>query len=127
MKSKTLFALWGSLFVLCAALGFVPNPTGALRVLLILAAFGFFAPPLILIRTGGRKTRRLIGILAMVSLGLTTFLIILNFLSVGFSAAVGDALYALLIIISTPMICGHYWVLSLFGWAWLLFDSRAKR
>lgn len=127
MNSKTLFALWGGLFVLCAALGFVPNPTGALRIVLIMAAIGFFVPPLILIRTGGKKTRQLVGSLALLSLGLTTFLIILNFLSVGFSTALGDALYALLVIISAPMICGQYWVLSLFGWAWLFYDSRSKR
>lgn len=127
MKSKNLFILWGGLFVLCAALGFVPNPAGALRFLLILAAIAFFVPPLILIRKGGKKTRQLIGSLSLLSLCLTTFLIILNFLSVGFSAAVGDALYALLVILSCPMICGQYWVISLFGWAWLLFDSRSKQ
>lgn len=127
MNTKTLFTLWGGLFALCAGLGFIPNPTGALKILLILAAIAFFVPPLILIRKGGKKTRQLIGSLSLLSLCLTTFLIILNFLSVGFSAAVGNALYALLIIISSPMICGQVWVLSLFGWAWLLFDSRAKR
>lgn len=127
MNSKTLYILWGGLFVLCAALGFVPNPTGALRILLILVATAFFVPPLILIHKSGAKTRQLIGNLALLSLCLTTFLIILNFLSVGFSAAVGDALYSLLVILSCPMICGQYWALSLFGWAWLLFDSKATR
>lgn len=127
MNSKTLFTIWGGLFALCAGLGFVPGPTGALKVLLILVAIAFFVPPLILIRRGSKKTRMLIGNLALLSLCMTTFLIILNFLSIRFSTAVGDALYALLVIISSPMICGQYWVLSLFGWAWLLFDSRAKR
>lgn len=127
MNSKTLFTIWGGLFALCAGLGFVPGPTGALKVLLILVAIAFFVPPLILIHRGSKKTRMLIGNLALLSLCMTTFLIILNFLSIRFSTAVGDALYALLVIISSPMICGQYWVLSLFGWAWLLFDSRAKR
>jgi hypothetical protein len=35
-------------------------------------------------------------------------------------------LYALLVIISSPMICGQYWVLSLFGWSWLMFDCISK-
>ena len=61
MNSKTLFTLWGGLFALCAGLGFIPNPTGALKILLILAAIAFFVPPLILIRKGGKKTRQLIG------------------------------------------------------------------
>jgi len=127
MNKNSLFSIWAGLFVICAVLGFIPNPQGAVRILLILFAIAFFIPPIGLLRTGGKKERLLVRNLAALSLGLTTFLIILNFLSVAFSTAVGNALYTLLVIISTPMVCGQYWVLGLFGWAWLLFDSMQKR
>ena len=34
-----------------------------------------------------------------------------------------NLLHILLIIVSTPMVCGQYWVLGLFGWACLLFAT----
>ena len=39
MKKSYLFALWGGLFVLCAALGFIPSPGAALKILLTLLSF----------------------------------------------------------------------------------------
>ena len=36
MKKKSLFALWGGLFLLCAGLGFIPEPAGAVRWVLSL-------------------------------------------------------------------------------------------
>ncbi len=126
MNKKILFALWGGFYVLCAALGFIPEPTGALRILLIVFAVAFFLPPLLLIRTGDKALLRLIRNLALIWLVLTTVLIIANFLSFNASLRLGNVLYALLVIISSPMICGQYWVLSLFGWSWLMFDSISK-
>ena len=124
MNNKTLLALWGGLYILCGALGFVPEPTGALRILLILCCAAFFLPPLMLIRQGNRDVLQLIRTLALIWLILTTVLIILNFLSLGASVRLGNTLYCLLILVSSPMICGQSWVISLFGWSWLLFSSR---
>ena len=126
MNKKILFALWGGFYVLCAALGFIPEPTGALRILLIPFSVAFFLPPLLLIRTGDKTLLRLIRNLALIWLPLTTALIIANFLSFNASLRLGNVLYALLVIISSPMICGQYWVLSLFGWSWLMFDCISK-
>ncbi len=126
MNKKILFALWGGFYVLCAALGFIPEPTGALRILLITFSVAFFLPPLLLIRTGDKTLLRLIRNLALIWLLLTTALIIANFLSFNASIRLGNVLYALLVIISSPMICGQYWVLSLFGWSWLMFDCISK-
>lgn len=123
MNKKVLFALWGVLYVLCAGLGFVPQPEGALRVLLVILAAASFLPPLLLIRAGGKATLRLIRNLAAIWLALTVVLIIANFLTLAASTLVGNILYSLLVIVSSPMVCGQYWVLSLFGWAYLLFDS----
>lgn len=131
MKKHSLFALWGGLFVLCAALGFIPAPAGILKALLVLLAVAFFVPPMLLIRRSreqhDRRTLTLIRNLAIASLVLTVVLIIANFLSIAASETLGSILYSMLIIVSSPMVCGRYWVLSLFLWACLLFAAGPKR
>ena len=123
MNPKLLYALWAAGFSLCAALGFVPNPTGALRVLLILTAVASFLPPWLLIRTGTRHTLRLVRNLAALWLALTVVLILANLLSFTGSVVLGNVLHCLLVIVSSPMVCGQYWAIGLFGWAYVLFDS----
>ena len=123
MNRKLLFALWGGLYALCALFGFVPNPQGAVGVLMILLAIACFVPPLLLIRSGNRDTVRLVRNLSILWLVLTVGLILANFLSITASTLTGNVLYCLLVVISSPMICGQYWVLGLFGWAYLLADS----
>ena len=123
MNPKLLYALWAAGFSLCAALGFVPNPTGALRVLLILTAVASFLPPWLLIRTGKRHTLRLVRNLAALWLALTVVLILANLLSFTGSVVLGNVLHCLLVIVSSPMVCGQYWAIGLFGWAYVLFDS----
>lgn len=120
MSKKFLFALWGGLYILCAVLGFLPALPLGFR---ILAAVLFFLPPVLLIRTGERQVLALIRNLSAIWLVLTTALIIANFLTVGASVQLGNVFYVLLVIISSPMICGEIWVLSLFGWACLLFAA----
>ncbi len=123
MNKKTVFALWGGLYALCAVLGFVPEPQGALRVLSIILAVAHFVPPLVLIHAGGPRVQRLVRNLSAIWLVLTVALILGNFMTIGASTLVGNICYSLLVIISSPMVCGQYWVLGLFGWAYLLFDS----
>ena len=124
MKKSALFALWGGLFVICAGFGFVPEPKASLKVLLVLLAICFFVPPMMLIHRakgqGDRQTLLLIRNLAFLSLTLTLALIIANFLSFAASEVVGNILYALLIVMSSPVVCGQYWVLSMFLWAYLM-------
>ena len=130
MNKKPLFALWGGLFVLCAALGFIPEPAGVLKGLMVLLAIAFFVPPIALIRRSREqhdlRTLKLIRNLAIASLVLTVVLIIANFLSIAASETLGSILYSILIIVSSPMVCGRYWVLSLFLWACLLFAAAEK-
>lgn len=120
MSNKLLFALWGVLFIICAGLGFIPEPSGILTLVSLL----FFLPPAVILyragKTGDTASVKLICSLAALSLGLTLLLLIGNVLSVAASEAVGTALYFLLTIVSAPMICSGYWVLSLFLWACLL-------
>ena len=127
MKKSHLFALWGGLFVLCAALGFIPNPGTALKILLTLLSVAFFIPGALLLRYAAlnkdRNTAMLVRNLAIASLALTLVLLIGNFFSVLGSARLGSILYTLLIIVSSPMICSQYWVLSLFLWACLMIGA----
>ena len=50
-------------------------------------------------------------------------LLILNFLSFYAGEATGDALYGFMILLTAPMVCGQYYVLSLFLWAVFLMTS----
>lgn len=124
MKTKTLFVLWGGLFVLCAALGFIPNPAGVLKILLTLAALLFFLPPALLLHRskeeGNRQLARLVRNLSAASLVLTAVLLVVTFLCVLAPVWLGNLLHILLTVVSTPMICCGNWALSMFLWACLM-------
>lgn len=131
MTKKTLYVLWGVLFILCAGLGFIPGfsaevQTGV-QMILTLLSVGFFVPPAWLLYRAGKErdahTLKLVRNLSALSLGLTLLALVLNFLSVLSSQVLGNILYSILIMVSTPMVCSGYWVLSLFLWACLLMVS----
>ena len=130
MKSRFLYVLWGVLFILCAGLGFIPEPAGGLKLLLTAVSIVFFLPPALLVYKGrkenDRRTLTLVRNLSIASLGLTAALIIANFLTVFRSALLGDILHGLLVVVSSPMICSGHWAMSLFFWACLLVASWIK-
>lgn len=128
LKNKTsLMALWAGMFILCAVLGFVPQPEGANKWLLLLFALLFYLPPALLLwqcrKSGDRKGLRLIRNLSLISLGATLVLLMANILSLLAPEAVGNILYYALVVVSTPMVCGQYWFVSLLLWAILLWCS----
>lgn len=127
MNKKNLFALWGGLYILCAALGFIPEPTGLVKGLLTALSVAFFIPGGVLLHRAKQQKDRaaasLVRNLSAASLGLTLLMLVANFLSLGAGKAAGDALYAALVIVSSPMVCSGYWLLSLFLWACLLVVS----
>lgn len=127
MKQSAFYILWAGLFGLCAALGFIPEPEGLLKWLLVAASVLFFLPPLWLYRTAAREkdftALKLLRSLSIASLSVTVMVLIVNILSVFFSETVGKLLYSVLVVVSTPMICSQYWVLSLFLWACLMVAS----
>ena len=127
MKSQFLYALWGALFILCAGLGFIPEPAGVLRVLLTGLSILFFLPPAVLVWKGRREKDRmalsLVRNLSIASLSLSVLLIIANFLTVFRSELLGDTLHGVLVVVSSPMICSGHWAMSLFFWACLLISS----
>lgn len=126
MRNKTLYAAWAVLFALCAGLGFIPEPQGFGKAVLVILSLAFFVPPFLLLRQGSRNTRVLVRNLSALSLGLTLALLVLNFLSVQLPVAVGDMLYGMLVMVSSPMVCSQFWALSLFLWACLLFTAVSK-
>ena len=127
MSKKALFVLWGGFFILCAGLGFIPEPAGFVKGLLTTLSVVFFLPGgALLYRAKQQKDRAtvtLIRNLSAASLGLTLLMLVANFLSLGAGQALGDGLYAALVIVSSPMVCSGYWLLSLFLWACLLVVS----
>ena len=128
MNRTSFYTVWAGLFILCAGLGFIPAPAGFLKFLLIGLTLGFFAVPgwflTWLDKRGDKLHIRIVRNLSLASLGLTIGLILLNFVSFMASEAVGTMLHILLIIVSAPMICGQYWVLSLFLWACLMIWAQ---
>ena len=128
MNKKLLFTLWGVLFALCAGLGFVSQPGTALKVLMNLLSFGFFAlGGWILWQARERKdmaTVALVRALSLASLVVTLVLLVANFLSVFTPEWVGNLLHHMLVMVSSPMFCAPNWAVSLFFWACLMVASH---
>ena len=127
MKQRITWLVWAVLFILCMWLGLLGQPGGVGSVFYLLAALIFFIPGVLLlywgITEGNRKQVLGVRIAAICSLALTAVLLIANFCSVLLSEAAGYALYVILAVVSTPMVCCGYWVLSLFLWACLFFAT----
>lgn len=127
MKRKILYTLWAVLFILCAGLGFIPEPEGTLQILLTGCSLLFFLPPACLLYRAGKtqdaNTAKLIRNLSALSLSGTVALLVLNFFTAFSSETLGQVLHYILIIVSSPMICSGHWALSLFLWACLLMGS----
>ena len=128
MNKKRKFILWGVLFAICAGLGFVPQPEGAVKALMILLSFGFFAVGGWILRDacreGDRGTLALVRMLSLASLIATLVMLIANFLSIFVSQTLGNVLHYMLIVVSSPMFCAPTWAVSLFLWACLMVVSQ---
>lgn len=126
MSRKNWYILWAALFAVCAGCGFIPNPAGALRVVLTALGLLFFVPGIVLLMQKEPKDRQVIFRLSSASLVLTAVLLILNFVSLGWPEWVGNLVYGFLVIGSAPMVCIGPWVLSLFLWACLMVAAKKK-
>ena len=127
MSRRTVYTLWGSLFVLCAGLGFAQPVEGVLKIVLSMLSLLFFLPPAFLLRKGTHHDALLIRKHSALSLGLTLALLVISLLTAFQSETLGSVLHGVLTIVSSPMICSGYWVVSLFLWACLLMGSLKKR
>ena len=129
MKEKILYCVWIILYAICAALGFMGEVFGVVRVFLVILALAFFVPGFWLLVLGhqqkDRKILRRVRLVAIISLVLTLALLVAN-MSMATAESTNMFLHVLLVLLSAPMICGQYWVMSLFLWACLLFASFLK-
>lgn len=121
-----LKAIWAGMFIVCGLLGFIPEPIGFSKVLMVALAVLFFVPAYadayFAWKNKDRKELQLLRNISLISLSTTLVALVANMLSVlSRSEALGNGLYYVLVIVSTPMICGQYWVYSLLLWAVLLW------
>ena len=130
MKKETLYIAWAGMYAVCATLGLIPVDSGVGKALFFLTSLIFFVPPGILaynaVTTNDRKTLGWLRLLSACSLGLTLLFLIANILSAGASNRVGEALHGILALVSAPMFCSQYWLISLFLWACLLMVTLRK-
>ena len=128
MNKKLMFILWGAMYAVCAGFGFVAQPAGALKILMIILTLGFFAVGgTILWQAKAARDYGIIGLIRSLSLAwliATGVMIIANILSVLAPQGLGDVLFYMLVVVSSPMVCGQSWVLSLFLWACLMVISH---
>ena len=131
MKKWILYCIWGCMYILCAGLGFIQDPPTASKIALVIISLLFFVPGAMLLwrglRDNDRKEILRIRVISLSSLGLTLIVFVANLMSISAPKAVGDALYELLVLVSAPMVCSQYWVLSLFLWACLLSASFSRK
>ena len=124
MTTKKLWLIWGIYYIVCAALGFIPQPQGFLFGLLLCIGLGFFIPGGMLlyraVKHGERKSLRWLRDISLFSLVATVVLFILTVLAAAAPAILGDFLHFLMVICCAPMICAQVWLPVLFGWACML-------
>ncbi len=130
MSNTILYALWGAIYALCAGLGFITEPKYSLRILMTVPSLALFVPPFVLnYRSAEKKDRRMLTLVRNLSfcwLVLASVLLIGNFLTVLSSETLGNILYALLIIVASPLVASGSWALAIFLWACVFFDARSK-
>ena len=131
MSKKTLYWIWGGLFIFCGLLGFIPQPEGIVKALMVVSSLVFFVPGGILLYLGKKeqdyRTISTVRNLSIIYLTVTLFLLIMFFLSGRASQPVGEFIVGLLTMLSAPMICSQYWFLSLFLWACLMMTAISFR
>ncbi len=127
LKDKGILkAIWAGMFIVCCLLGFLTEVSGGAKVLLVILSVLFFVPAYADVYFSWKnkdvKELRIVRNLCLISLGSTLVVLVANLLSVlSSSEALGDNLYYVLAVVSTPMLCGQYWVYSLLLWAVLLW------
>lgn len=125
MTDTLLYVLWGGFYSISIVLGFIPEPTGFVKILLILLGAAVFVPPAILLYRGRKSPEkpRLVRNVSIIVLSATLVFMVLNLFSILWSEFVGDFLYYMLAVVSAPMLCMQFKVVGLFGWACLLMTA----
>ena len=131
VKEWILYAAWLCLYILCVGLGTVEEVRGVGKVLFILTSLIFFIPGVWLLVMGiGEKNKKMVRrvrIISLCSLLLTMIVFCANLMAVTGSSETGAFLHDLLNLVSAPMFCAQYWIISIFCWACLLSASFMKK
>ena len=131
MKKLYIYAVWGVLYGICVGLSFVTPENAFEKTLLVLTGLIFFLPPAYLLwrakKENCRKTLLVLRLISIAVLVSSTVLLMLNFLSVYWSARTGLVLYVLLAMFSPPTACMQSWALALFLWACVLMITLPTR
>ena len=127
-----LSCVWGALYILCTALGFLVSPSGVLKFTLVLLSILFYVPGVLLLSEGYRNNNRKLVLavrwICIGSLVLTTVLLVAFFLCAAFASATAvDVFFVLLGLFSVPMFSSQYWALSLVLWGCLLSGTFLKK
>ena len=129
-KELILYAVWLCFYILCVGLGTVEGMEGVGKVLFVLTSLIFFLPGIALLLLGRQEQNKKmilrVRILCFCSLGLTVAVFCANVAAISASADTGRILYDILNLVSAPMFCSQYWILSIFCWACLLSASFMK-
>ena len=131
MTTKKLWLIWGIYYIVCAAFGFIPGPSGAWYGLLFCIGLGFFIPGGMLlyraVKQSDQKALRWLRGISLFSLIATVTLFILTVLAAAAPAILGDFLHFLMVICCAPMVCAQVWLPVLFGWACMLMICLQHR
>ena len=130
MKSKSIYPVWGIMYVLCCALGFLTQRSKGLDVALTVLSVLFFVPGIIImvnayIQNDKKELKRL-RLISLCSLVLTLTVLAITFATARGSVKLGNVLQNILGVVSVPMFCSKIWALSLFLWACLFIASFPK-
>lgn len=130
MKEKVLYGIWGAMAALCIGLGTLEADFLLLKIALGLIGVMFFVPGGILLydalSAGNRKGVLRIRWISLLSLVLTVVSFLAFFITAARGAAAAEIFYDVLLILSCPMLCCQWWVISLFLWSCLLSASFVK-
>ena len=131
VKEILSYCVWLCLYILCVGLGTIEEAAGIGKVLFILTGLIFFLPGVYLLHLGKREKNKKITlrvrIVASCSLSLTAVVFCANVIAVSADASVGRILYDMLNLVSAPMFCVRYWIISIFLWACLFSASLTKK
>ena len=131
VKEILSYCVWLCLYILCVGLGTIEEAAGIGKVLFILTGLIFFLPGVYLLHLGKREKNKKITlrvrIVAICSLSLTAIVFCANVIAVSADASVGRILYDMLNLVSAPMFCIRYWIISIFLWACLFSASLTKK
>lgn len=131
MKKTLLYIAWGCMAILCIGLGTLETTARLIQISLSVISVMFFVPGGILlydaVTENDRKEVLRLRWISIASLSLTLVTMIAFILTAAVGAAAADVLYDILLIVSCPMICAQYWLISLFLWACLLSATFLKK